>query len=86
MKILKNDSNHFHARLTEEEFDVLSKLLGLYPVIPPGYHLLSHGQKDEDDQQLLDESLKELQSENKKLVQDLLNSDEFFTRDKKESP
>ncbi len=83
MKILKNDSNNFHARLTGEEFDVLSNLLGHYPVIPPGYHLLSHGQKNEDDQQLLDESLMELQAENKKLIQEFLDSDEFFLRDKK---
>jgi len=83
MKILKNENGHFHARLSTDEYDVLGNLLGLYPVIPKGYHRLSHGQDPSDDQQLLNEAMEENYTENKQLLQKFITSDEFFTHDKK---
>ncbi|MDK3156817.1 hypothetical protein QPK87_09545 [Kamptonema cortianum] len=83
MKILKKEDSLFQARLTADEYDVLGNLLRLYPVIPHGYHILSQGDSENEDQKLLDEMMDESRSENKKALEEFLQSDEFFSSGKK---
>lgn len=82
MKLLHAKKEHYVFELSNAEKELLTLILGLYPVIPPAHHRLSKNSDDADlaRQQLLDESLAEQRRENKELLATFLADQKRFVK------
>jgi hypothetical protein len=81
MKLIRASQDQFRFELSQEEKNLLN-ILQLYPLVPAAHHRLSKGRQipnREENQQLLEESMKAQREENRKKVVELLNEPKRFT-------
>lgn len=76
MKLLRRDGDTFDLQLGRQEKEVLLRVIQLYPLVPAAHHRLSRGTQipdQEENQKLLDDSLRAQRQANQKQVAALLN-------------
>jgi hypothetical protein len=80
VNLLRVENDRYVFRLGQGERELLSLILGLYPVIPSAHQPLSKSSAaaNQANQHLLDEALAEQRKENKKLVQSFLAETRHF--------
>jgi hypothetical protein len=73
VKLISRANDQLRFQLGQREKDLLLQVLSGYPRVPSSYQRLTKGQElDPSNQRLLDESLAEARSRNKKSLQTLL--------------
>jgi hypothetical protein len=81
MKLIRAVQDQFQFEISREEKHLLN-VLQLYPLVPASHHQLSQGceiPEQEENQRLLEDSLKAQREENRKKVVELLNESKRFT-------
>jgi hypothetical protein len=81
LKFLKLDGDSFVFQIGRREKKLLLDVLGLYPLIPPSHHQVSHSgdtPQVQSSQKLLEEALADHRKENKRQVEEMLNEKDRF--------
>jgi hypothetical protein len=82
MKLLRADQDQFRFEFSREEKELLN-VLRQYPLVPASHHRLSKDRqlpRREENQRLLDESLKAQREENRRQVESLLDEPHRFLK------
>ena len=81
MKLIRGDKDRFVFAMGKREKSLLFQILHLYPLVPPAHHQLSKfadGQRDAENQRLLEEALAEQRRGNRRQVLAMLNEPTRF--------
>ena len=79
MKLIASEKDLLRFQLEKKERQVLLALLALYPVIPAAHQRLSKNEDRPDGDQMLEAALAAHRSENKRLIQAMVNGATAFT-------